>query len=90
MGSFIQVAVFYMVASIGLFIDQLTLGPLHNLAECRVIYIVTEVILLAVSSTSEGGRYYLNKIYSVGCTLDVFGQWKVFHFGIPAHFTCRA
>ena len=90
MGSCIQVAVFYMVAAIGLFIDQLTLGPLHNLAECRMLYIASEVVLLAVSSTSEGDRYHLIKIYSVGCTLDVFGQWKVFHFGIPAHFTCRA
>ena len=90
MSSCIQVAVFYMVAAIGLFIDQLTLGPLRNLADCRTLYISSEVILLAVSSTTEGYRYYLIKFYSVDCTLDVFGWWNVFLFEIPAHFTCRA
>lgn len=73
MSSCIQVAVFYMVAAIILFIDQLTLGPLRDLAECRSLYISSEVIFLVVSSTTEGYRYYLITICSVGCTLGVLG-----------------
>jgi hypothetical protein len=56
MSSCIQVAVFYIVAAIGLFIDQLTLGPLGALAHNKPYYLAGDIILLVVSNTTEGDR----------------------------------
>lgn len=50
MGTCIQMAVFYMVAAIGLFFDQLTLGPLRDLTEGKPLHLALDIILLAVSS----------------------------------------
>lgn len=90
MSTCIQVALHYMVTSIGLFIDQLTLGPLRDLAQYKSLYLASDIVMLVVSSTTEGDQYSLMKFISADCTLGVFGQWKVFLFGIPAYFTCRA
>lgn len=46
--SCIQLAVFYMVAAIGLFIDQLTLGPLRNLVQYKSVYLVVDITLLVL------------------------------------------
>ena len=80
----------YIVTSIGLFIDQLTLGPLRNLVQCRAIYLASTIILLAVSTAIEGDRYSLIKFYLAGCSLGCFGEWKVFLLRIPAYITYRA
>lgn len=76
MGACIQVAVHYMVTSIALFIDQLTLGPIRDLAHYKLLYLVTDIVMLVVSSATEGDRYFLIKFISADCTLGAFGQWK--------------
>jgi len=48
MSSCIQVAMFYMVAAIILFMDQLMLGPLRGLADYKSLYMSSEAILLAL------------------------------------------
>lgn len=55
MCSCVQVAIFYMVAAIGLFFDQLTLGPLRDLAQDKPLYLTVDSILLVVSSAAERG-----------------------------------
>ena len=76
MCSCIQVAVFFMVAAIGLFIDQLTLGPLRDLAQDMPFYLAVGIALLVVSSITQGDRCSLIRCYSAGCTLDDLGQWE--------------
>jgi hypothetical protein len=90
MGSCTQVAVFYMAAAIGLFIDQLTLGPLHNLAQHRSAYLTIEIFLLVVSSTTARDWYSLSKSYSADHTLEDLGKWDIHEFDIPAHVRYRA
>jgi len=46
----IQLTVFFMVAAIGLFIDQLLFGPLRNLALYRPLYLIADITLLVVST----------------------------------------
>jgi len=75
MGSCIQVAVFYMVAAIGLFIDQLMLGPLRNLAQYKALALAAHIISLVVSSTTEGYRCSLIKFYF--SWLDLGWSWSV-------------
>jgi hypothetical protein len=72
-----------MVTSIGLFIDQLTLGPLRDLGEYKELFLASDIVLLAVSRTTEGDWYSLIKFYSAGCPLDDFGQWRVLSLWDP-------
>jgi len=70
----IQVEIFYLVAAIGLFFDQLTFGPLRDLAQDKPLYLALDIVLLVVSSTTETGWYSLIKPYPARCTLDDLGK----------------
>lgn len=50
----IQVAVFYIISALGLLIDQLTLGPLRNMAQSKPFNLAVEISMLVVSSITEG------------------------------------
>jgi hypothetical protein len=62
-----------MVAAVGLFIDQLTLGPLRNLVQYKSVYLVVDITLLVVSNITQEDRCSLIKPSSADWSLADLG-----------------
>ena len=79
----IQVALFHIVAALSLFNDQLTLGPLRDLAQHKPLYLAIDIALLVVSSITKGDRRFLINPYSASCPLGDLGKGRSTTLGSP-------